>query len=132
MSTMNGYQASGSKWADGYAHIAVAELALGKTLRSDAPVHHVDGDKLNNDPSNLVVCDSARYHNLLHYRQRAMQAIGNADAVYCRYCKQWETDMASVRIRYIGKNKNTIFPAHIECLREYDRERYARNGRRGK
>lgn len=126
MSTINGYRAAGTKWADGYAHIAIAEAALGKSLRSSAPVHHVDGNKLNNDPSNLVICNDVKYHNLLHYRQRALDATGDANAVYCRYCKTWEKDHETVRIRYIGKNKNTIFPAHIECLREYDRKRQPR------
>ena len=123
---LNGYIAAGSKFADGYEHVRIAENALGKKLPKGAHVHHVDGDETNNAPSNLVVCQDARYHNLLHYRQRAIDATGDANAVYCRYCKQWETDKSSVRIRYIGKHKNTIFPAHVECLRAYDRVRYNR------
>lgn len=131
MMSPQGYKYAGRKWADGLEHVRVAERTIGRSLPEGAHVHHVDGNRLNNEPSNLVVCPDARYHNLLHYRQRALEATGDANAVYCRYCKQWEAELSSVRIRYIGKNKNTIFPAHIECLRQYDRDRYAKHGRRG-
>jgi hypothetical protein len=52
------------------AHVLVAEKALGKPLPKGAVVHHVDLDKANNDPKNLVVCPSQAYHLLLHKRMR--------------------------------------------------------------
>lgn len=57
-------------------HIALAEKAAGKKLPKGAQVHHVDGDKTNNDPSNLVVCPNFAYHALLHARQRIIDAGG--------------------------------------------------------
>jgi len=47
-----------------YRHIA--EKALGHPLPPKAEIHHVDGDPLNNEPSNLVICEDRAYHLLLH------------------------------------------------------------------
>lgn len=49
-------------------HRWIAERALGRPLDSRHPVHHVDGVKTNNAPSNLVICESDGYHQLLHER----------------------------------------------------------------
>jgi len=51
-------------------HVLVAEKALGKTLPKGAVVHHVDGNRKNNEPTNLVVCPNQAYHLLLHKRMR--------------------------------------------------------------
>jgi hypothetical protein len=58
-------------------HILVVEKAMGKLLRSTAPVHHVDECRSNNANTNLVVCDSHAYHRIIHTRQRVKDAGGN-------------------------------------------------------
>lgn len=54
-------------------HRYEAEQALGKKLPKNACVHHVDGNRLNNNHSNLVICPSHAYHTLLHSRARKLQ-----------------------------------------------------------
>ncbi len=71
-------------------HVLVVEKAIGKRLRVSAPVHHADEDKTNNEPSNLVACDSRAYHGLLHKRLRALQACGNANAHRCFICGSYD------------------------------------------
>ena len=71
------------------AHVLVAERALGRRLPKGAQVHHVDENRLNNAPTNLVVCPDAAYHQLLHRRQRALAACGHADWLRCQICHQW-------------------------------------------
>lgn len=69
-------------------HISVAERALGKPLPKGANVHHVDGNRLNNANSNLVICQDSAYHNLLHARTRIVRAGGDPDLErICSRCK---------------------------------------------
>ena len=71
-------------------HTVIAEQVLGKKLPLDAEVHHVDGDKGNNAHHNLVICPNSAYHHLLHRRQKAFNACGNASWIKCGVCKQYD------------------------------------------
>lgn len=53
-------------------HTQVAEKALGKKLPKGAVVHHVNEDRLDNRPTNLVICPDRRYHALIHARMKAL------------------------------------------------------------
>lgn len=77
--------------AHGNEHRRVVERALGHPLRSTAPVHHVNENKRDNSPGNLVACDSHAYHNTLHMRQRALDAYGDANARKCLICSQYDS-----------------------------------------
>lgn len=48
-------------------HRIVAEKALGRRLKIDEEVHHIDGNKMNASPRNLLIC-SKKYHKELHQR----------------------------------------------------------------
>ena len=54
------------------------------------PIHHVDGDRGNNTPSNLVICQNKQYHYLLHHRQKAMDAGYPPSYRRCGYCKEYD------------------------------------------
>ncbi len=60
-------------------HVMVAEKALGRPLPAEHPVHHVNEDKQDNRNCNLVICESATYHGLLHARMRIVKAGGDPD-----------------------------------------------------
>lgn len=54
-------------WCNGYIaeHIIVMQGLLGRLLKEGEIVHHLDGNKLNNDPINLELMTRAR-HTSLH------------------------------------------------------------------
>lgn len=100
------------------AHVAVVEAIRGRPLPAGAVVHHVDGDKHRNAPTNLVVCQDRAYHNLIHRRERALFATGDANALCCQVCgtydEQWD-------IRDY-KNGPQRFRIHGRCLAQRNRE----------
>ena len=49
-----------------HTHRLVAENKIGRKLRPGEIVHHIDGDKQNNSPENLMVLENQRVHAALH------------------------------------------------------------------
>lgn len=102
-------------------HVLIVERLIGKALPKGACVHHVDGNHHNNAHGNLVVCPSAAYHKLLHQRQAALDATGNADWRSCNRCHQYD---APEKL-YISANHSTVY--HRKCEAEYVRTRRSIN-----
>ena len=111
--------------SDGYVreHILICENAIGKPLPSKAEIHHIDGNKQNNDKSNLVVCDSHEYHRLLHVRQNALNECGDPNKFKCYLCKEYDySDNMIKKSGKKGRYKYTFM--HKKCrnlLGEYYR-----------
>ena len=109
-----------------YEHRLIAERAIGKSLPKGAEVHHVNGDKKDNSRGNLVICQNRAEHMAIHYRQRALDAAGNADYVRCVYCNEWgPEDTMYVRRR----PRAGIEARHRSCHAEAERKRKANKAR---
>lgn len=98
----------------------VVEAILGYTLPPGAVVHHIDGDRTNNRPSNLVVCPDEAYHNLLHMRQEAQDACGNPNWLKCYVCKSYDSPDKLLAVRKAGRRVTTFY--HAACRNEYRRQ----------
>jgi hypothetical protein len=117
--TRYGYRTHGEKTEKTLEHRMVCEKALGKPLPPTAVVHHVDENRLNNDPNNLVVCPSQTYHMLLHRRQDAFDACGHYDWRKCTYCKQHD-DICNMKVSKRGE------AFHAACVNKYCRDKRAK------
>jgi len=83
-----------------YEHIVIAEKAFGKSLPLSVQIHHVNEVCGENRNSNLVICQDAAYHQLLHHRARALKFGGSVRAMKCTICKQWDLpDQSDLTVR---------------------------------
>jgi hypothetical protein len=60
------YKNEFGKYVHKSQHALVAEHILGRPLFKDECVHHVDGDGLNNDPTNILVVKRKEHTGLCH------------------------------------------------------------------
>jgi len=56
-------------------HLIVAEKMLGRHLRDDEEVHHLDGDPLHNKPINIIVLPKSMHHKLHAWFARGAPGI---------------------------------------------------------
>lgn len=90
-----------SRWK-GYVaeHIVVAEKEFGRALRDDEEVHHLDENKSNNSPSNLIILPK-KSHTMLHKFFKHAGIIIKAKEI--RRCEGCDAELASFQRRFCSK-----------------------------
>jgi predicted nucleic acid-binding Zn ribbon protein len=108
-----------------YGHRRVMERHLGRKLETHELVHHLNGDKLDNRPENLMVVDAA-LHGLLHTRHPITK-----NCVVCgeeftphktkRIRQQtcsWECRNALIKIRWSERKAREAIGRHLMEMAE--------------
>jgi hypothetical protein len=90
---LEGYNAFKVKYEDGteetvLEHREVIEEKIGRELRENEVVHHVDGDKKNNNPENLTVMERSE-HSAHHAEEAEIYEFN------CPWCGNKSTQLAS-------------------------------------
>lgn len=117
-----GYRVHSSKGRREFEHKLVVERALGHPLPPGAEIHHVNENKLDNRPENLVVCPNHAYHALLHVRSAALAATGNPNLRRCCICKGYDKPENLIFYRSGGGESGR----HAQCQRDAANARYQR------
>ena len=115
--TAFGYIAIANEGKKNQEHVLIVESVIGHKLPAGCEVHHVDGNRMNNLKSNLVVCPSKAYHKMLHAREKALDECGNANYRKCPFCKTYgDTSLMT-------HNKSSRYFYHSVCKTEYNKNR---------
>jgi hypothetical protein len=110
----NGYLAFGDNI---YVHRYIAEKALGRKLKRNEHVHHIDYNKENNLPDNLLIC-SPELHKIIHTRTDCIRAGFNPDThSLCSECKTYHP------FEDFPKNKNAKNKVHNICRTKSNEKR---------
>lgn len=64
----NLYYIGDKSYKGGYVseHRIIVELFLNRRLTKNEKIHHIDGNKSNNDLSNLIICNGHSEHRIIH------------------------------------------------------------------
>lgn len=78
-------------------HRLTAERVLGRKLRKNEEVHHVDQNTMNSANCNLVICSRA-FHKYLHFRER-LRAKGFSPADLARMHHEERLSLEEIKRR---------------------------------
>ena len=95
-----------------FEHRLMAEKKLGRILTKEETVHHIDGNKCNNDLDNLMVFKTSADHSAFH---KGVKAVKDGD-VWCCLDKGYDnTELCPIcHINYKDKQADMC----IDCWRE--------------
>jgi hypothetical protein len=96
-------------------HRYVAEKKLGRLLKPEEVVHHIDENKFNNDPNNLMVFKTNADHSAFH---KGCKAILDGDVYWC-------PDKNKDYVICPKCNKNLMYKDSkmcVKCHHDFDRK----------
>ncbi len=92
-----------------YEHILIAEKKLGRRLDTEIEtVHHIDGDKLNNDPENLKVTTRAKHSKHHHPTVSWSQDVGIDHTKFSHHLRQCAKEITKSGYVFIHSPDNPM------------------------
>lgn len=89
-----------SKWSNYMKeHIVIMETLLQRELLDKEVIHHINGNKLDNDPDNLLLCSSDKEHRTIHNQleQLSMKLVQAGIINFNKNTNRYE--MADIKLR---------------------------------
>ena len=107
--------ADGSGYA--YEHRIIAEQILGRALMPNEKVHHIDGNRQNNSPENILVVDGNREHYVFHRKNQNLRLPNEANEVIFCECGCGKTfkkyDVSGRPRRYVSGHNTESKPRNL-------------------
>lgn len=94
-----------------YLHVLVAEEKLGRYLLPQEVVHHIDENKTNNDPTNLMVFYTKADHTSFHANGCKM------DTITLLPCGSWISNNLATRCPICGEKKSKDAETCWKCYK---------------
>lgn len=80
-----------------YEHILIMERLLNRAILITESIHHINEEKGDNSPGNLMLFKTNVMHLHYHMRLRAFKAVGHWDWRSCKYCKEYDDPLNMVK-----------------------------------
>lgn len=100
----------------GKAHSLEHRVVAG-VVGTEKIIHHIDGNRSNNEITNLLILNNRGEHSILHQQERAIAACGNKTWRKCAFCGEYDDP----KNLYIPPTRGTI--EHRKCGNEYRKNR---------
>lgn len=102
-----------------YAHRAIMEDLLGRPLAESEQVHHLDGNRANNDPSNLVIIGTAAHTAITATRSHNTWRRLGVMAVRALLAQGWNLNQISSEFHVNIETLLTQLDKHHDSLQDY-------------
>ena len=100
-----------------YEHIVVAEQKLGRELKNEEVVHHIDENRSNNAPENLMIFANTSEHSAYHITHDAYQK----DGVWYAQRKRLPKNCKFCNKLFIPQSEEICYCSH-ECASKANRK----------
>ena len=105
-------------------HILVLEKSLGRPILPTEATHHIDGNRSNNVPGNLILFKTNKMHLAFHRRLKAFEVSGHWDWRQCEICHHFDDTekLSSCKAKSQSWTKTRFY--HQACNAQRALERY--------